>query len=163
MAVLHPVVNQISEFDVDQQKLKNTKMEDEVLKSGVASGRVQKMTALIVDDNRVNQTIHHRLLQNLGIENQVVGNGKEAIDVHCSGKNFDLILMDLDMPVMNGIEATRKLRAMGIQSTIAGVSSRSLTDNIQEFIEAGLDDFQEKPLTIAKLVSILRKVQNHNN
>lgn len=51
---------------------------------------------------------------------------------------------------------------MGIQSTIAGVSSRSLSDNIQEFIEAGLDDFQEKPLTISKLVPILRKVHSHS-
>lgn len=80
-------------------------MEDEVVISEFASGRVsEKKTALVVDDNSVNQTIHHRLLDKLGIENQVVENGKEAIDVHCSGKNFDLILMDLDMPVMNGIE-----------------------------------------------------------
>jgi CheY-like chemotaxis protein len=63
-----------------------------------------KITALVVDDDTINQMIHRRLLDNQGIRNQVVGNGKEAIDVHCSGKNFDLILMDMDMPVMNGIE-----------------------------------------------------------
>ncbi|KAF3436032.1 hypothetical protein FNV43_RR23124 [Rhamnella rubrinervis] len=130
--------------------------------NGVAgrNPETNKITALIVDDNMVNQTIHHRLLHSLGIENQVVGNGKEAIDVHCSGKIFDLILMDLDMPVMNGIEATRKLRAMGIRNTIVGVSSRSVNEHIQEFVEAGLDDYQEKPLTISKLLSILRKVRN---
>ena len=65
---------------------------------------MNKITALVVDDNMVNQTVHHRLLENLGIENQVVKNGKEAIDVHSSGKYFDLILMDMDMPIMNGIE-----------------------------------------------------------
>ncbi|KAB2602059.1 two-component response regulator ARR22-like [Pyrus ussuriensis x Pyrus communis] len=121
-----------------------------------------KITALVVDDSMVNQLIHHKLLENLGIENQIVGNGKEAIDVHCSGKHFDLILMDMDMPVMDGIEATRTLRAMGIRSTIAGVSSHSsLSEDAQEFIEAGLDDYQEKPLTTAKLVSILQKVNLH--
>ncbi|GMN50387.1 hypothetical protein TIFTF001_019543 [Ficus carica] len=119
-----------------------------------------KIKALIVDDNMINQTLHRRLLQNLGIENHVVGNGREAVDVHCSGNHFDLILMDLDMPVMNGIEATKKLREMGIRSTIAGVSSRSVDEDIQEFLEAGLDDYQQKPLTFAKLVSILQKV-NH--
>ncbi|XP_059432495.1 two-component response regulator 24-like [Corylus avellana] len=118
-----------------------------------------KITALVVDDNTLNQTIHHRLLDNLGIQNQVVGNGKEAVDVHCSGKNFDLILMDMDMPVMNGIEATRKLRTMGIRSLIAGVSARSTEKEKQEFIEAGLDDYQEKPLTTTKLASILHKVK----
>lgn len=63
-----------------------------------------KITALVVDDSTINQIIHHKMLESFGIENQVVGNGKEAIDVHCSGKHFDLILMDMDMPVMNGIE-----------------------------------------------------------
>ncbi|KAK4573339.1 hypothetical protein RGQ29_031343 [Quercus rubra] len=115
-----------------------------------------KITALVVDDDTINQMFHHRLLDNLGIRNQVVRNGKEAIDVHCSGKNFDLILMDMEMPVMNGIEATRKLRAMGIRSMIAGVSTN--TREREKFMEAGLDDYQEKPLTTSKLVSILHKV-----
>ncbi|CAK7349466.1 unnamed protein product [Dovyalis caffra] len=119
-----------------------------------------KMTALVVDDDSINQTIHHRLLEKLGIENQVARNGKEAIDIHCSGKKFDLILMDRDMPIMNGIEATRKLRAMGIRSLIAGVSTRSLKQEIQEFMEAGLDDYQEKPLTSAKIISILHKIDH---
>ncbi|KAE8673100.1 putative Response regulator 24 [Hibiscus syriacus] len=117
-----------------------------------------KMTALVVDDNMVNRTIHHRLLDNLGIENEVVVNGKEAIDIHCSGKTFDLILMDMDMPVMNGIEATRKLREMGIRSTIAGVSTRSMEREVEEFMEAGLDNYQEKPLTMPKLISIIQKI-----
>ncbi|XVF21450.1 hypothetical protein REPUB_Repub12eG0091400 [Reevesia pubescens] len=121
-------------------------------------GVSNKITALVVDDNIINRTIHHRLLDNLGIENEVVENGKEAVDVHCSGKNFDLILMDMDMPIMNGIEATRKLREMGIRSVIAGVSSHSMEEEIQEFIGAGLDDYQEKPLTLSKLISIIRKI-----
>ncbi|XVE78037.1 hypothetical protein DITRI_Ditri13aG0112000 [Diplodiscus trichospermus] len=117
-----------------------------------------KITALVVDDDMIIRTIHHRLLNKLGIENEVVDNGKQAVDVHCSGKNFHLILMDRDMPVMNGIEATRKLREMGIRSLIAGVSSRSVEEEKQEFLEAGLDDYQEKPLTMSKLVSIIRKI-----
>lgn len=50
---------------------------------------------------------------------------------------------------------------MGIRSTIAGVSSHSHSEDVQEFVEAGLDDYQEKPLTISKLVSILQKVNNN--
>ncbi|KAJ4728382.1 two-component response regulator ARR22-like [Melia azedarach] len=135
-------------------------MKEEIINNGVGSATATKIRALVVDDNKVNQTIHHRLLQSLGIENQVVVNGKEAVDVHSSGKYFDLILMDMDMPVMNGIEATKKLRAMGIRSTIAGVSTHSQDKEKKEFMEAGLDDYQEKPLTTAKLVSILHKI-NH--
>ncbi|KAJ7980491.1 two-component response regulator ARR22-like [Quillaja saponaria] len=66
--------------------------------------------------------------------------------------------MDKDMPIMNGIEATKKLREMGIHSKIAGVSTRSMEREVQEFMEAGLDDYQQKPLTIAKLISILHNI-----
>ena len=68
-----------------------------------------QLTALVVDDDTVNQTIHQRLLDSVGVKNQVVGNGKEAVDIHCSGKSFDLILMDMDMPIMNGIKVFQSL------------------------------------------------------
>ncbi|XP_041008871.1 two-component response regulator 24-like [Juglans microcarpa x Juglans regia] len=126
---------------------------------GSTSAATKNITALVVDDDSVNQMIHSKILENLGIQNQVVRNGKEAVDLHSSGNNFDLILMDMDMPVMNGIEATRKLRAMGVRSIIAGVSTCTRDELEQkEFMAAGLDDFQEKPLTTPKLVSILQKV-----
>ncbi|XP_019429982.1 PREDICTED: two-component response regulator ARR22-like [Lupinus angustifolius] len=119
-----------------------------------------KLTALVVDDNRISRKIHQKLLNSVGImKNQGVGNGKEAVDIHCYGQSFDLILMDMDMPIMNGIEATKILRSMGICSMIVGVSSRSMESEIQEFMEAGLDDYQVKPLTNAKLKSILDKIK----
>lgn len=96
-----------------EKKMKSTKigMKDELVinsvkaePSSVLLGPSSKITALVVDDDTLNQMIHRRLLDGLGVQNQVVGNGKEAVDVHSSGKSFDLILMDKDMPVMNGIE-----------------------------------------------------------
>ncbi|KAK7336951.1 hypothetical protein VNO77_17505 [Canavalia gladiata] len=117
-----------------------------------------QLTALIVDDNIINQKIHQELLKSVGVKNQGAANGKEAVDIHYHGQIFDLILMDMDMPIMNGIEATKELRAMGIGSMIVGLSSRSKEAEIQEFMEAGLDDYQEKPLTHAKFSSILDKM-----
>jgi CheY-like chemotaxis protein len=73
-----------------------------------SNGRT-KITALVVDDDRIIKTIHSKLLSKLGIENQVATNGEEAVDLHCSGKKFDLIVMDRDMPIMNGIEVYRIL------------------------------------------------------
>ncbi|KAI4326400.1 hypothetical protein MLD38_031721 [Melastoma candidum] len=128
--------------------------------SSIGGGGSREVKALVVDDNRINQMLHHKLLDNLGVKNQVVGNGKEAVDIHVSGKQFDLILMDIDMPVMNGIEATRKLRDMGIRSVITGVSSHTLDHVKQEFIEAGIDEYHEKPLTSAKLLSILKQIKH---
>ncbi|CAN8288920.1 unnamed protein product [Cochlearia groenlandica] len=117
-----------------------------------------KLNALVVDDDFVNQSINKRLLDLLGIKNDVVCNGKQAVDVHCSGINYDLILMDMDMPIMNGIEATKKLREIGIETKIVGVTSRAKEEEKKEFMEAGLNDFQEKPLTISKLLSALHNL-----
>lgn len=63
-----------------------------------------QLTALVVDDNILTRKIHQKLLNSVGVKNQGVGNGKEAVDIHCYGQSFDLILMDKDMPIMNGIE-----------------------------------------------------------
>ncbi|TKY62272.1 Transcription factor PIF1 [Spatholobus suberectus] len=107
----------------------------------------RQLTTLIVKDDMVIRMIHQKMLNSVGVKNVAVENGKEAVDIHSSGQNFDLILMDRDMPVMNGIEATKKLRSMGIQSMISGVSTRS-------------DDYLEKPLSLAKLTLIIHKMNN---
>ncbi|KAK7284197.1 hypothetical protein RJT34_18939 [Clitoria ternatea] len=120
------------------------------------------LTALIVEDDKVIRTVHGRMLNNIAIKNQAVENGQEAVDIHCSGQSFDLILMDRDMPIMNGIEATKKLRSMGIRSTIIGVSTRSEEIHINEYMEAGLDGYLEKPLNIEKLNSIVQKINQHS-
>lgn len=68
-----------------------------------SSGR--EIRALVVDDDIVNRKIHEKLLNSVGVRKlEVVRNGKEAVDIHYLGQTFDLILMDLDMPIMNGIE-----------------------------------------------------------
>ena len=77
---------------------------DEVVRPSQNPETNKIMTALVVDDDRTTQRLHRILLQNLDIENEVVGNGREAIDVHIAGKSFDLIIMDMDMPIMNGID-----------------------------------------------------------
>ncbi|KAF7804569.1 two-component response regulator ARR22-like [Senna tora] len=120
----------------------------------------REIRALIVDDSAVMRMIHEDMLGTVGVKKkEVAQNGKEAIDIilHNSPKTFDLILMDLDMPIMNGIEATRALRSMGVQSKIAGVSGRSSVE-AQEFMDAGLDYYQQKPLTIAKLSQIIHDI-----
>ncbi|CAJ2644929.1 two-component response regulator ARR22-like protein [Trifolium pratense] len=98
----------------------------------------RELTALVVDDDRAIRMIHRGLLKKAGVRNvDEVKNGQEAVEVHSGGKRFDLILMDKDMNVMNGIEATKKLRSMDIDSMIIGVSSRETEAEKQEFMDAG--------------------------
>lgn len=63
-----------------------------------------QLTALVVDDGEIVRKIHQGLLNRIGVKSRAVKNGKEAIDIHRDGQSFDIILMDRDMPIMNGIE-----------------------------------------------------------
>ncbi|XP_014494983.1 two-component response regulator ORR41 [Vigna radiata var. radiata] len=121
-----------------------------------------QLKVLIVDDDKVVRLTHKMLLDRVGVKDHVaVENGKEAVELHNNGQSFDLILMDKDMPVMNGIEATRTLRSMGVSCKIIGVStSTSNKIYVQEFVEAGLDDFYTKPLTVQILGEILEKIKS---
>ncbi|XP_014495691.1 two-component response regulator ARR22 isoform X2 [Vigna radiata var. radiata] len=121
-----------------------------------------QLKALVVDDDRVNRMTHQALLKKVGVENLAsVENGKKAVELYCNGESFDLILMDKDMPVMNGIEATKQLRSMGIRDMIVGVSSSSRgAENVQQFMEAGLDEYYTKPLTVDTLKAILDKIKS---
>ncbi|KAI9186325.1 hypothetical protein LWI28_016191 [Acer negundo] len=114
----------------------------------------KQVSALIVDDDRVIRKIHSTILRSLKVKSEMAVNGKEAVDLFRSGANFDIVFMDLEMPIMNGIEATKELRAMGVTCKIVGVTSRD--NEVKEaFLEAGLDFCHLKPLTVAKVTPLL--------
>jgi len=62
------------------------------------------LTALIVDDVKLVPMIHQGLLKRTGVKNEAVKNGKEVVEIHCSGQRFDIILLDKEMPIINGIK-----------------------------------------------------------
>ncbi|XP_077222953.1 two-component response regulator 24-like [Tasmannia lanceolata] len=119
-----------------------------------------KLTALVVDDNKVNRKIHKMLLTNLGVKSEEAENGQEAVNLCALGIIFDLILIDMEMPVMDGPQATRIMREIGVRSKIVGVSGNSRSDEKQSFMEAGIDEFYEKPMTRAKLISLVQEIDN---
>ncbi|KAJ6858293.1 two-component response regulator 24-like [Populus alba x Populus x berolinensis] len=118
-------------------------------------------TMLVVDDDTVVRMVHKMLVTSLGLKVQEVKNGKEAVDLHINGASFDLILMDMEMPILNGPTATRELRAMGVKSIIVGVTSHTSESIHKDFMEAGLNHCVAKPMTIAKIVSFLPKSKNN--
>ncbi|KAI8000135.1 Two-component response regulator 24 [Camellia lanceoleosa] len=118
----------------------------------------KRLCVLIVDDDPVIQRIHSVLLSRFGLETQVVGNGKEAVDLYRSGASFHLVLMDMEMPIMDGPKATRELRAMGVNSMIVGMTSRDQDSEKLAFMAAGLDDCHVKPLTVDTITSLLQEL-----
>jgi CheY-like chemotaxis protein/anti-sigma regulatory factor (Ser/Thr protein kinase) len=106
---------------------------------------------LVAEDNEVNQVVALRLLSLLGFEDvTVVDNGAEAVDA-CLKQDFDLILMDCQMPVMDGWEATQELRAHGIRTPVAALTAGATAQDRRKCQLAGMDDFLTKPIELSVL------------
>ncbi|HBR20800.1 MAG TPA: hypothetical protein DD726_11420 [Phycisphaerales bacterium] len=115
------------------------------------SGRV-----LIAEDSPTNQTLIELLLRRMGIETVVVENGRLAVDRAADG-GFDLILMDIQMPVMNGFEATRQLRKNGVKIPIVALTACAMKGDDKKCFAAGCDDYLAKPVDRKKLAQTLAK------
>jgi len=113
---------------------------------------------LIAEDNPVNQKIALKILSKLGYEPDVVKNGKEVLEMVSHEKNYDLILMDVQMPEMDGLEATRMLRlCLEIQPVIIAMTANVMQGDRDDCIQAGMDDYISKPIEIDELTGQLRK------
>jgi signal transduction histidine kinase/DNA-binding response OmpR family regulator len=110
---------------------------------------------LIAEDNPVNQTLTARVLQKLGYMPEIARNGIEALHA-VNQKSFDLILMDVQMPEMDGLEATRQIRLLdGDQPVIIAMTANALQGDREECMQAGMDDYISKPVKLEMLVERL--------
>uniref|UniRef100_A0A0E0KIW0 Response regulatory domain-containing protein n=1 Tax=Oryza punctata TaxID=4537 RepID=A0A0E0KIW0_ORYPU len=119
---------------------------------------------LLVDDEEINRVVARAALKAAGGGGDVLDeaeNGAVAVqrvrDAVAAAAPYDLVLMDKQMPVMDGHEATRRIRDMGVTTPIVAVSSDGLPADVEAFITAGADDFTSKPLSKEKLGIILAK------
>jgi two-component system, sensor histidine kinase len=112
------------------------------------------MKVLIVDDNIVNHSLTKVMLEDLKCTVEVAVNGKIAVEM-TEKNNYDLIIMDVRMPVMNGPDATRKIRKFNPGVPIIALTMNDGPDSRDACKEAGMNDFLEKPVEKAKLKSLL--------
>lgn len=115
------------------------------------SGRI-----LVAEDSPTNQTLIELLLRRIGVETVIVENGQLAVEKAGEG-GFDLILMDIQMPVMNGFEATRQLRKNGITIPIVALTACAMKGDDKKCLAAGCSDYLTKPVDRKKLAQILGK------
>ncbi|MGD8231108.1 response regulator [Vibrio sp. TRT 1302] len=106
---------------------------------------------LVVEDNRVNQIVISGILQKLGLQSTIAENGKEALDLLASTNTYDIVLMDCQMPVMDGYEATHRIRNGASGEDVKNIPIIALTANAMESDriacrKAGMNDFLTKPI-----------------
>ena len=116
---------------------------------------------LVVEDNKANQMFLEVVLKKLNLEYEIANNGKEAIEKYKDGK-FDIVLMDENMPIMNGIEAVKHIRKYEEENNlkhtpIISVTANALQGDRERFLNAGFDDYLAKPIDLNKLKEILSK------
>jgi len=115
------------------------------------------LNILIAEDDKMNQKLVTKVLNKLGYDPQVSENGKDVLEV-VSHKNYDLILMDVQMPEMDGLEATRMIRVcLTEQPIIIAMTANTLQGDREECLKAGMDDYIAKPVRLDGLVDIIEK------
>ena len=123
----------------------------------IADAPVDRLRVLVAEDNPLNQTLICALLKRLGITPDLVEDGEAALDLLAS-KPYDLVLMDVQMPRLDGISATRELRKMRLahQPRVIAVTANVLDDERAACLEAGVDEFLGKPYRAAELNRLVR-------
>ena len=116
---------------------------------------------LMAEDNPINQRVGVLMLSRAGFDVDVVADGSQAVQAHRE-KHYQLILMDLHMPVMDGIEATRRIRKLGDeQPMIIAVTADVLAGAREKCLEAGMDGYLSKPFTSNQLVEVVVNARDH--
>jgi len=113
---------------------------------------------LLVEDNALNQLVAKELLHEAGLVVDVASNGRQGVEMGTS-QRYDLVFMDMQMPEMDGLEATRQLRAQPALATlpIVAMTANALNEDRHRCIEVGMNDFITKPIEPARLWDVLRR------
>ena len=110
---------------------------------------------LLVEDSLDNQRLVSMYLNQLGVEVVIAGNGSQAIE-RIRESQFDLVLMDMQMPIMDGLEATGVLRSLGISTPIVALTANAMKEDVARCHEAGCDAFLAKPIDHDEFVRVMR-------
>jgi two-component system response regulator MprA len=122
-----------------------------------ATGEKASITVLVADDNDVAQRLCRRVLEKAGYNVLIAADGLQAVEIALS-KRPNMILMDVAMPGIDGIEAMRRIKAEIPGQPIVIASAHSMASDRERFLAAGADDILSKPFRLADLVAIVAKL-----
>jgi CheY-like chemotaxis protein len=125
--------------------------------SNCGSG-IKDLRILMAEDNAINQRVGKLMLKKAGFDIDLVSDGSEAVEAHRI-EPYDLILMDCQMPIMDGFEASRLIREMENlrQPVIVAVTANALVGERERCLNAGMDDYLSKPFLAEQLVAVVVK------
>ncbi len=151
------LVNEAKPAATDTVAMRRRRLEKMEKKRDKTTKLKVRAKVLLVEDNPVNQMVAKGILTRIGCSVTVTKNGLEAVEHIKSGKKYDLVIMDCMMPVMNGYEATRAIRAWekevanSARNTILALTANALPGDREKCLEAGMDGYITKPITLEML------------
>lgn len=126
--------------------------------TGEPNVHFQNSKILLAEDNEINAMVFSSFLEEWGVESTVVSNGVEAVSqVHNNLFDVDAVLMDIHMPMLNGIQATKKIREFNPTIPIIALTASTRDEDIREVMEAGANDYLLKPVSSTHLFQVLSK------
>ncbi len=132
-------------------------------KESSSSLRLEGLRVLLAEDSADSEFLIHRYLSTEGADVTVVRNGSEALEEISKKNEFHVILMDIQMPVMDGLEATRQIRGIGFDRPIIALSAHAMREEVEDSFRAGCDAHLPKPVTRSQLVkeilSLVEKIE----
>ena len=108
---------------------------------------LENIIILVVEDNKINQMITKKILTKMGLGCDIVDNGEDAVEM-VKNTDYNVVLMDIHMPGISGLEATKRIRDFNKELTVFGLTAVTLEDKMHEFDEAGFDDIISKPFKL---------------
>lgn len=147
-------------IEYQESSIKNIDLQESESKSD-SDEMLFKAHILIVEDNRANQMLISLLLEDFGISFDIANNGEEAYKIYDSSPHsYDLILMDNQMPIMHGVDATKKIRLIEKENSydpvpIVALTANALKGDREYFLENGFNEYVKKPIDIKELQSVL--------
>jgi len=142
-------------FEAEIPESPRVPVEPAAVDTSFISPSLKNLRILLAEDNRVNQKVAMKLLDRLGCQAELAENGRQALE-RFEVADFNLILMDVQMPEMDGLEATRLIRSGQCpQPWIVGVTAHALEEDRKACMEAGMNDFLTKPVRLADLRQVL--------
>ncbi|MHA6346522.1 response regulator [Roseivivax sp. CAU 1761] len=127
------------------------------------AGDAEDLRVLLVDDNAINRKVGAKILKSLGHAPVVVSSGQEAID-SCRAEDFHIVLMDIEMPDMDGISATRGIKAAlgeARRPYIVALTANAMSSERESYLNSGMDDYLSKPIDVEALAASIAAARQH--
>ena len=150
-------------FERAEKSLNDEKKDKKTVESSGEPKEIIKPKVLVAEDQELNQEIMVELLEKKGVRCDVASNGAEALD-KLKTEDYDLVLMDCQMPVMDGYEATKRIRNLELpQPEIIAMSAYAMKEDEKKCMDAGMDGYISKPINLKHLEGLIESVQSRKN